>query len=917
MSQQLTFDLNVDNKQAIDQLNTFFDAFDAGVKDVGKKLDDALNEKNVKIELRMEGGKVVAKEVKEAASQGNKLEKAAKVITGEFGKTSDEVNNSITLLRALLGKTKKYKGNTKEVTEEWKRLVTLIREARGEAAEFKISEEAERSITGANIAAGLALDAIRGLARGFANLVSEGIQMEVLMIQLEGFTGSLEAADEAFNEFLRIAAATPFNVTQVAAGARTMMGFGLSTAEATHRIEQLAIVAAATGGELSHMARNLGQIQANQRAYTRDLMQFANQGIPIYQMLADVMGTTTQTIREMAEEGKIGFYEVAAALDLMTQKGSAYEAIAAKMDRTVAARMEALQGMMQATAGKFVMMFNEMDAALGGPLSNSLKLLINIMEWLGDRFDDIRRNAKAVAPAVVFLGTAIAGAVGIATVQNWSTIIDNVVKFGKAIKVATALQKAFNATKAIFAALTGNWIALAAVAAAAAGAYVLFRGESDKAKDAQEGMNQALANEQFDAAADGARTLAFSLTELNSEQKKVMKDMRKEYGDLQKAYGLQQGGIQRTIQYLEMQGEKTKQNHQDDIDDIKTKIQAEKDGYAETSAIAKRSYDERIRLAQEELNTIRKKFQDQLADLDQESKYAKRLKEIRKEEIQNKLNATDLSEKETLELKEQLHQMEMQEKRARVLTQQKKEEEVAEQRLKDAQNEKVKGMEALKTAHDERISDLEEERQTHLDAIKAVNEEIEAQKNKLKGIKNEELAAIYENKEAAIQSLDLQIRKAGELKDLMREAYLQAKTFQQRARAENQEGRASGGPVSGGTKYTVNEMGKEAFLSASGKLSMINAPSFGTWKAPGAGTVIPAHLTNQLDIPSGGINLNRAAGANAGMTAGSGAAMVKAIRAGMSGDTFNQSVTVQSANPTQTANNMMVEMTRLKRRRFR
>ena len=49
MSQQLTFDLNVDNKQAIDQLNTFFDAFDAGVKDVGKKLDDALKEKNVKI----------------------------------------------------------------------------------------------------------------------------------------------------------------------------------------------------------------------------------------------------------------------------------------------------------------------------------------------------------------------------------------------------------------------------------------------------------------------------------------------------------------------------------------------------------------------------------------------------------------------------------------------------------------------------------------------------------------------------------------------------------------------------------------------------------------------------------------------------------------------------------------------------
>ena len=375
MSQQLTFDLNVDNKQAIDSLNTFFDAFDNGVKDVGKKLDDALKEKNVKIELRMEGGKVVATEVKNAASHGNKLEKAAKVISGEFGKTSDEVNNSIKLLRTLLGKTQKYKTDTNEITDDWKELVRLLRLARNEAAEFKISEDAEKSITGANVAAGLALDAIRGLGNAVKGLITDGIGMEVLMIQLEGFTGSLEAADEAFNEFLRIAASTPFNVAQVAAGARTMMGFGLSTAEATHRIEQLAVVAAATGGELTHMARNLGQIQANQRAYTRDLMQFANQGIPIYQMLADVMGTTTQAIREMAEEGRIGFHEVAAALDLMTQKGSAYEQIAAKMDRTVAARLEALAGTLTATAGKFVMMFNEMDDDdVGGFLEDKLNL---------------------------------------------------------------------------------------------------------------------------------------------------------------------------------------------------------------------------------------------------------------------------------------------------------------------------------------------------------------------------------------------------------------------------------------------------------------------------------------------------------------------------------------------------------------
>ena len=130
--------------------------------------------------------------------------------------------------------------------------------------------------------------------------------------------------------------------------------------------------------------------------------------------------------------------------------------------------------------------------------------------------------------------------------------------------------------------------------------------------------------------------------------------------------------------------------------------------------------------------------------------------------------------------------------------------------------------------------------------------------------------------------------------------------------------RFAGGPVTGGTKYTVNELGKEAFLSASGKLSMINAPAWGQWKAPGAGTVIPAHLTKQLDIPTGGINVNGTARAN-GMSAGADGmgSMVRAIKGSMGGgDTISNNVTIQAVNPTQAASDMMVNMNRVRRRRY-
>ena len=131
--------------------------------------------------------------------------------------------------------------------------------------------------------------------------------------------------------------------------------------------------------------------------------------------------------------------------------------------------------------------------------------------------------------------------------------------------------------------------------------------------------------------------------------------------------------------------------------------------------------------------------------------------------------------------------------------------------------------------------------------------------------------------------------------------------------------KASGGPVTGGSTYTVNELGKEAFLSAQGRLSMINAPSWGQWTAPGKGTVIPAHLASQLNVPTGGINLNKAASGNAMMANASQGAgsIVRAIKsAAMGGDNITNNVTVQSDNTTKTASDMLVSMTRLRRRRY-
>ena len=120
--------------------------------------------------------------------------------------------------------------------------------------------------------------------------------------------------------------------------------------------------------------------------------------------------------------------------------------------------------------------------------------------------------------------------------------------------------------------------------------------------------------------------------------------------------------------------------------------------------------------------------------------------------------------------------------------------------------------------------------------------------------------------------------------------------------------------MSGGSTYTVNERGREGFLSASGRLSEINVPSWGSWRAPSSGEVIPAHVWSEMKAA------NSAVASSASRLASGGASgMVSRIR--QSGDVDNSRVTnhvtIQSASPIQAASEIMVAAAKRRHRRFR
>ena len=917
MAQNLNFNLAVDTNTAVSSINQFFQAFDQGAAKAKGELNKAFGQNlETNVEINLKNGELVAKKIQNISQESKRLETAVDAINGKFGKTPNELKRQLSILKQLQGDTAKYSQGSSKVSSDWQRVTQRIKEAQQALKEMTQGgplSQLKAGLTGvigkfalvqtiANAATGV----LMGFARAGADFTAMAGRMETLSLQMEAFTGSAEAADAAFQDFVDIAAKTPFNLEQVAGAGKIMMAFGVDTETAVKATEQLGIVSAATGGDINLLARNLGQIAAQGQAYTRDLTQFAIQGIPIWDQMSMVTGKSVAVLKDMAREGKISFDIVSQALNNLTAEGSNFSEIAERMQETFQGRMARIEASINLLAKEFVATFNKMDKALGGIVSGSMKLFADTLTAIANNMDGIS----------VALGTLTAATAAYFVVANWGNIVGAVKLVRGAILAMTTAQNAANVAAAVFAALSGQWANIAAAVVVGGAAYVGLSAAMSSAKQESEELSVGM---EGNVEVTG---------QLNEAQKKLLKEaglkeMIKDNEDLNAKLAERKEALEAEIAVLEEAKQQVTERYDREIE-----------GIQETIAQDKIKQDGMRQNHQEQLSAINERYDAELGLIDlaigklrEKTSAEQQLYDFEKRQLESKIASGQLDDEALLRATARLERMNNQEQIAELLKQKAEQQAEKEKEIAAAKKEQTAELEAMKNKikeQQEEIKNLEVARQEEIrtiddtirvaegltSEIDATNVSVNDQIGLVRSLGSQYLSA-REDAEALGRAIEANIAK-------QRALNAEAARARQAASNASAGARASGGPVSGGSTYTVNELGREAFLSASGRLSMINAPAFGDWRAPSSGTVIPAHLTQQLNVPTGGVNLNSAAASNASR-AGSGGgvgSMIRAIQSSMSGNTFNQNVTVQSSNPAQTANNMMVEMTRMKRRRL-
>lgn len=224
---------------------------------------------------------------------------------------------------------------------------------------------------------------------------------ERLRVQMDTLTGSTKEGGKAYAAVLKLARDTPLTLTEVATGQTRLMGYGQSAKDAAVSLKMLGDITSVTQGDLNGAIVAYGQARQEGRLLTRDLGQFVNSGVPVYDMLRKIVGESAN-IKKMAEDGQISFALMQKAFELSTREGGMF-----------ANGLERQANTLQGTWVKFTDSIEQTAAVFGTSMIPAVKALLNPLmkglDAIGKFMSEHRALAQTVMVAVAGF-TLISGA---------------------------------------------------------------------------------------------------------------------------------------------------------------------------------------------------------------------------------------------------------------------------------------------------------------------------------------------------------------------------------------------------------------------------------------------------------------------------------------------------------------------------
>lgn len=253
-----------------------------------------------------------------------------------------------------------------------------------------------------------AVAAIRTAWSALSNIPGQAARIEDLTTVFKGLMGSAEDAGELLNGLWKDAARGALALEEMAAAARPLTSVFSNTETIREWTRRFTDIAVGSDIAASQLSKVYARIVTLGKVDSRAVESLARQGLPIYQELAAVLGTTAARVQELAKKGEISAEQYTAALRRMTDEGGQFYQQSTQLSNTA-----------QGSWNTLTETINRAAAALGAPINESItpilqkitdaleKIMPDIEEFARGFVEGVQDFAEAITPAVEGLGQLI------------------------------------------------------------------------------------------------------------------------------------------------------------------------------------------------------------------------------------------------------------------------------------------------------------------------------------------------------------------------------------------------------------------------------------------------------------------------------------------------------------------------------
>lgn len=268
-------------------------------------------------------------------------------------------------------------------------------------------------------------------------------QYELLERSLGILIDDMDRGSEIFNELNEMALKSPFTLTELATGAKQLVAYNFAENEVVDTTRRLGDISAALGVPMERLVYNLGQIRAQTVLNARDARDFANAGLAIVPMLAQLYTeqkrfgdqvVTTAQVYDMMSKKMVSYGDVMQVINKITDEGGKFYDFQAKQAETLRVQINNL-------TLAFNNMLNDIGKEHQGILTAPLRLLKSL-------FENWRQVSRVIMTVITTLGiykTVSATVEALNSRMFVGRILVNLRNYINGIRAASGAMATFNA----------------------------------------------------------------------------------------------------------------------------------------------------------------------------------------------------------------------------------------------------------------------------------------------------------------------------------------------------------------------------------------------------------------------------------------------------------------------------------------